>query len=971
MAPEIIEMTGITTACDLWSVGCTIIELLTGKPPYFDLPQMTALYKIVQDDYPPLPDGITPHLIEFLLTCLKKEPHMRGSATSLLSHPWLKNPKNHLKMVGGMELMEAHQSSGDRDAVLKTVRTYAQLMQETSPQRRYDLSDQDIQDLNQIADQICEEIHEVKPPTKPGGLAGVQEEEDEDWDKELGIAEPPTPGGAGGANSSGQKGALSHLAGRPPKSMSSISPAEAQAQLRALKGRGAGGPLRGVGLQGRQGSGTCQSNAELDEDALEDWGEDEADGSNNISPVPAMGLRQSNKDGDGQFMGPEATLQKFAEGDVTFDDFEVPEKKGGLLGGLFGGSSTVAAKLSQMKLVAPAMEDDEDPFGKDFEADLDEELESGEKAVRDLHAKVGQEVFAKLSSIEGCSKDSDMIQICYDINAQLEGCNDARFYVLSPDHGVVPVFQMLHIGRQAVLPHTMGVLNKLVLDNAKALEYLALVGIIPKVIEFTRRGGGESSVTPLQTEAAKFVRSLCSTSDFTLQMFISCGGLSVLVSLLGQGAMAEDDFTSQRLVRIGVDGILQVFSLQRTRRNDFCRLFLRQGLLPPVMASLSGLLQTAMVRAAEDAAKAATPSPQDATSAPDLENEREITNKRPLSNRFGHREWHWPYLERVVQILVTFSKSDKAVKEGMSLNGVPVGIVAGLNAIFPLHARHPKLPKLAVSLLIAIKNISMEPSTLVHLEEANVITALIPLLSRQGSSCDQDMENQVLQCMFYMCRISRKRQEKAAISGLVPYLQRCIEEESHLKQFALQIMCDLAHASATVRDILWGHNGLPFYVGILADPKDKTWHVATFRSISAWFQLDTERLERDLSEIDLLQHVIALFRTAQQAEFEKVVEELHTMMLKGLRLTRALGESAGFIEEVKERLHYPKAIVGKTLLSMLRIVYKQHSNPRALIREFDLYPSVSKLAKNNTQVLVAEIANQLLQDFDEHGKYGI
>ncbi|KAG5176589.1 kinase-like domain-containing protein, partial [Tribonema minus] len=30
MAPEIIEMKGTTSACDIWSVGCTIIELLTG-----------------------------------------------------------------------------------------------------------------------------------------------------------------------------------------------------------------------------------------------------------------------------------------------------------------------------------------------------------------------------------------------------------------------------------------------------------------------------------------------------------------------------------------------------------------------------------------------------------------------------------------------------------------------------------------------------------------------------------------------------------------------------------------------------------------------------------------------------------------------------------------------------------------------------------------------------------------------------
>ena len=38
MAPEVIEQTGhISTACDIWSVGCTIIELLTSNPPYADL----------------------------------------------------------------------------------------------------------------------------------------------------------------------------------------------------------------------------------------------------------------------------------------------------------------------------------------------------------------------------------------------------------------------------------------------------------------------------------------------------------------------------------------------------------------------------------------------------------------------------------------------------------------------------------------------------------------------------------------------------------------------------------------------------------------------------------------------------------------------------------------------------------------------------------------------------------------------
>jgi serine/threonine protein kinase len=37
MAPEVIELKGASTKSDIWSLACTIIELLTGRPPYGDI----------------------------------------------------------------------------------------------------------------------------------------------------------------------------------------------------------------------------------------------------------------------------------------------------------------------------------------------------------------------------------------------------------------------------------------------------------------------------------------------------------------------------------------------------------------------------------------------------------------------------------------------------------------------------------------------------------------------------------------------------------------------------------------------------------------------------------------------------------------------------------------------------------------------------------------------------------------------
>ncbi|ORX44915.1 Pkinase-domain-containing protein [Hesseltinella vesiculosa] len=97
MAPEVIQLKGASTKSDIWSLGCTLIELVTGKPPYSDLVQMSAMFRIVEDKYPPLPKLITEEMQSFLLCCFQKNPDERPTATQLKNHLWLWKNRKQLR----------------------------------------------------------------------------------------------------------------------------------------------------------------------------------------------------------------------------------------------------------------------------------------------------------------------------------------------------------------------------------------------------------------------------------------------------------------------------------------------------------------------------------------------------------------------------------------------------------------------------------------------------------------------------------------------------------------------------------------------------------------------------------------------------------------------------------------------------------------------------------------------------------
>lgn len=92
MAPEVVQMAGDPTSkADVWSIGCTVIEMATGSPPYFHMPAMSALFVIgsLEKPSPKLPEHFSPEAKDFVDLCLIKAMQKRPTSAELGKHPFV------------------------------------------------------------------------------------------------------------------------------------------------------------------------------------------------------------------------------------------------------------------------------------------------------------------------------------------------------------------------------------------------------------------------------------------------------------------------------------------------------------------------------------------------------------------------------------------------------------------------------------------------------------------------------------------------------------------------------------------------------------------------------------------------------------------------------------------------------------------------------------------------------------------
>jgi serine/threonine protein kinase len=135
MAPEVVLQKEQGLPSDIWSLGCTVVEMATGRAPWAHIADpFVALYRIgCTNEMPSVPASLSPEAHDFLARCFERNPRTRWTSAQLLQHPFLtgvrrtcsdvlfsKNPSTPLSPTSVLELGNGSSSSSSSSVVLSS-----------------------------------------------------------------------------------------------------------------------------------------------------------------------------------------------------------------------------------------------------------------------------------------------------------------------------------------------------------------------------------------------------------------------------------------------------------------------------------------------------------------------------------------------------------------------------------------------------------------------------------------------------------------------------------------------------------------------------------------------------------------------------------------------------------------------------------------------------------------------------------
>ncbi|KAG9240832.1 cell division control protein-like protein 15 [Calycina marina] len=1006
MAPEIIQLSGATSASDIWSLGCTVIELLEGKPPYHKLAPMPALFAIVNDDHPPLPEGVSPAARDFLMQCFQKDPNLRVSAKKLSKHAWIvgsrrtdapvaKQPANFSEAVE--EVKQWNEALKSPTGGSFRVSSRSNVASPMPPRRDPPL--RNVSNDNQVTTLFTPAklpLLLAKPKNPAEAFRSPENHADDNWDDDFATSISPSalhlpqfkPHDNFGGMLSADKlkafasfdmtndendnwdnnfeGDLMTIKGplrsiepdtheletiRPYRVKSTVLtqglPLPASRKMSSRKTSISvpppSRPLSPIKAQVAKFMLPAKPAALYKEQSVEDYSDlvfdsegvfdrrlniikDDALSPKLFHPSDLTRTAQSPiTNGNGTMRrqpaprGPDQSMrrtrssveiQKFAEDEDDEDFSDIFGKDGAISekyesdGASEDGHGTLMlhSKLSNNSWLGDE-DDEDDPFAS-LEQGFDE-MDLQANIARDKHARLCTLVEGLVSSLKVREEEDVIAELSEQLLDVLFESEEAKGLIICA-HGMLPILEILEPctvkSRQSTILRLLKVVNTIILNDVEIQENLCFVGGIPIITKFAARQYSNE----IRLEAAAFVRQMYQTSTLTLQMFVSAGGLNVLVEFL------DEDYDEARdLVLIGVNGIWNVFELQGpTPKNDFCRIFSRSKILSPLALVLERVLEE---------------------------------KKDKLSELIEGR---------IVNIFYLFSQAENYVKEVVADRVVLKRVLKNLKRMTAAHQ---------ITMLKFIKNLSMLSTTLDNLHSANAIELLIDLLNgslKKAPTHFREMSNQVLNTMYNLCRLSKVRQEDAATNGIIPLLQRIMKTKRPPKEFALPILCDMAHSGKVGRKYLWQNKGMQFYVSLL---EDQYWQVTALDAIFIWLQEETAKVEKSLLEGNFTEAIIQCFNAPKASAFDyNLLEPLQKLLRLSSPVAASLARPDLFTG-ILQKLNHKKAVVRLNLLRIVRSICDPSEDKASNIRDHSLFDAIQRLAESDNAVLVRNMASELVK----------
>jgi hypothetical protein len=297
-------------------------------------------------------------------------------------------------------------------------------------------------------------------------------------------------------------------------------------------------------------------------------------------------------------------------------------------------------------------------------------------------------------------------------------------------------------------------------------------------------------------------------------------------------------------------------------------------------------------------------------------------------------------------MLTVFSKADSMVKAAFC---EPEVLKRFLRVLDKLDA------SLLVKVLKSLKTLSMSPTTLEPLHKAGALKSLVTFLGKYPEN-QNEIEPQVLSTLYNLCKLDRTRQQSAARAGAIPYLQRCVRDNSPLKQFALPLLYEMARVRK-IRADLWKSSGVQFYLDMFG--QQFPWQVQAVDVLAEWLVDEPKKVAPILEEN--VNRFIDVFSAARDEAIVGMLEPFNKMINASQSFNRALGASK-FIPVIIAQLKHPNAQVRVSLLKILRSLFENAKHSKAMIKEHNL-DSVVGAMESDQRVLVAEMARELSQSF--------